>query len=429
MMERHPRLCSCLLHAACVGLVLACIQCGPDSDSEPTPLSATDGGWSTDGVSWSATDGGVPPLTDPTRSRCNSFSNPTSSPPSKFSTPVWDPTAQWEQAGYYQGSTPQGDLDGPIRDIIIRNLDGVLSTNAPMFGTSELTCLFHDTLLKRAHAVAGSARGYLDGPFSRARFLGADRCRPNRGSRARTRDGQYIFITEPHAKQALRRIDFGKQQVTTLLKDKSPTLGLAVTDTELYVVAYDNTLTVMDFDGKPKRKVKLVLPKATTGKPAIIGGWGCKLLVDASRRRLYGARAHNSTIPHSVWYWNIDTGAFTSLVPYHKEGTVPRTGPLNNIGWYPDLWGLYFGPDDPNRLQIYVHVDHCGGTHRIDLQQKKVWGMRLDKTSNRIKWVTDGVDTSNWSASGYPRWIASTGNFYVPSAGSRGPNLLYKRVK
>jgi hypothetical protein len=370
-----------------------------------------------------------PPGAGGSTSRCNSASNPDSSPPPTFSTPVWSPTAEWVQDGYYQGSGAQGDLDGPIQDLVIRDLDGVLSTNGPKYGSSELTGLFYDTFLKRAHAVAGSARGYLDGPFSRARFLGADRCRPNRGSRVRSRDGRFIFFTEPLAKQALRRIDFVEQEVTTLLKDGSPTLGLAVSDSELYVVSKDNKLTVMDLDGKPKRSVELELPSAADGKPAVIGNWGCKLLLDEPRRRLYGARSHNSSIPHFVWYWDIDTGAFSSLVPYHKEGTAPRTGPLDKIGWYPDLWGLYFGPDDPDRQQIYVHVDHCGGAHRIDLLQKKVWGMFLNKKLGRIQWVTDGVDASNWSAGGYPRWIASTGNFYVPNAGRRGPNLLYRRIK
>jgi len=46
-----------------------------------------------------------------------------------------------------------------------------------------------------------------------------------------------------------------------------------------------------------------------------------------------------------------------------------------------------------------------------------------------IVWVTDGVDPGNWDAYGYPRWIGSTGDFWVPYEGHRGPTVLYKRVK
>jgi hypothetical protein len=413
----RSRWCLLLLHAAGVMLLLAQPGCGDDAGPEPEPGTSSDAGG---------------PHFQPGAkfSHCNSALNPDASAVPAFSTPVWSATAEWEAAGYLQGSGAPGDLDGPIEDLVVRDLDGIQSTNAPKYESPEVTSLFYDSFLGRAHTVAGSARGYLDGPFSRARFLGADRCRPHRGSRIRTRDGRYIFFTEPRAKQALRQIDFVEQEVTTLLRDGSPTLGLAASDSELYVVSKDNKLTVMDLDGKPKRDVTLQLPDAADGKPAVIGGWGCKLLLDEPRRIVYGVRSHNSTIPFSAWYWNIDTGAFTPLIPLHKEADAPRTGPLDNIGWYPDIWGLHFGPDDPDRKQIYVHVDHMNGAYRIDLIEKKVWSMTLDKDKNRIVWVTDGVNPKGWNPGSHsPRWLGSTGDFYLPNAGRRGPNLLYKRVK
>ena len=75
----------------------------------------------------------------------------------------------------------------------------------------------YDQATRTGFEVAGSARGYLDGPFSRARFGGWDYgFYPHT---AASPDGRYLYTTDRlYGKVMLRRLDFAKQEVRTLLE-------------------------------------------------------------------------------------------------------------------------------------------------------------------------------------------------------------------
>ncbi len=164
---------------------------------------------------------------------------------SRFDIPIWHPDAQWDtKKECIGGSGVLGHLQGPQREIMwyqdffFSRLFGPEAGNQPVLYS-------HDPVSGCVHVVAGGAAGYLDGPFSRARFG-----RWSYGARsvgARSPDGRFLYFTEPYYDQKLRRLDLKEQQVTTVSLPKGTVLSLTADEAgNLYTLMGDGRLLIVD---------------------------------------------------------------------------------------------------------------------------------------------------------------------------------------
>jgi hypothetical protein len=286
---------------------------------------------------------------------------------SKFDIPVWHPDARWRANGEaFIGSGSVGQLDGPRLDIMFR----LAGCNTGRLWVGEhggpYGCFSYDPDLERTHLAAGSARGFLDGPFSRARFHGGWTYL-DEPSCASSPDGRYFFVAESKTNR-IRRMDLEKQQVASI-PWPTGTYGvnlLASKGGKLYVVTSGGDLHACDIDGKSEKTVRLQIPGAG------------RYLLDEVNDRLYWATYFNPKTKWFVGYFDMKAGdgVFHGVLPTEPPngimsgGAVP--GPFKGFKAYPHVFALWFGPDDPDRNFIYMdHVD-TAQLYRLDLKKEEV---------------------------------------------------------
>lgn len=356
--------------------------------------------------------------------------------PAKFDSPVWDPSAEWVIDGNYSGSGAAGDLDGPRLDFMARRHPYLPAFARTVLNeTNDHAAPIYISSLDRIHRAAGSATGYLDGPFSRARFVAGSYS--SRGRSATSPDGRYVYMTEPSLGLCLRQIDFGRQQVRTLL-DKVSFFGLDCgTQVPLYALSSDYRIVMMDADANVLRELKAQMPEG-----AEIGNWGCTLLPDEDKGRLYASRQASGKIDWFVWYWDLADGTFHGVLPmtvgeYDRETMrgwgPPRVGKghlfgtFEGTGWYPELW-IAFKPGDKERNHIWAGCTDMNKVWVLDLQARQTH--MLVGEGNRAVWARPGSESyGRLSVHGGFGWATDgSDDFYIPTNGG-GPFIRYRRVK
>jgi|GEM_PF-1322472 len=338
----------------------------------------------------------------------------------KFSIPVWHPDARWKMGKKpHIGGHQSGELDGPRREVMWRAIwrCGTGSNrSAGMCEGSRPEYISYDPPTERYHTVAGSTPGFLDGPFSRARF--GCRSYNARIREADSHDGRYHFTTDPENGHALRCLDFEKQEVRTLLRKGACSVA-ASSDGNVYTLRSDGVLLVLGPDGKTKKSLPL-----EKGKCSVM--WGVYTALDEKHDRLY-ARTFRGKEGWYVWYWDLETSAFHGVLPAPAKDAPHRK--KNELGSFKGtaIYGegaLAFGPDDPEKRFLYMGNCDTHYLFRLDLKKQIIEG--FDAVEGRFK------------STGRPRRTVHSTTYYYPPIGWLEDGsfvagykfyYLYKRVK
>lgn len=290
-------------------------------------------------------------------------------PKSKFGIPIWHADVEWEVDADFAGCNAPGFLDGPRRESqpFAREPDLLYG---PTQGGRNLI-LAYDEKTEFVHIAAGSARGFLEGPFSRARF-GLESYNA-RSSWARSPDRRHYYMTDVSNKHALRRLDLQEQEVKTIRRDIKGYGGMTVDDKGKVLLIEGKQLLWLDADGKKQKSLGLTLEEAISE----IGGWGVSLTHDEVNGRLY-ATAFGSKKWY-VWYWDLKDGSFHGVLAVPPKDTgrkVNEAGPFEGARLYNE-GTVFFGPDDPKRRFLYTGRVDTDGLFRLDLEKKIVAALTL----------------------------------------------------
>jgi len=279
-----------------------------------------------------------------------------------FSIPVSHGDARWMRRGRFAGLGIQGYLDGPRLQMRSYNPPGRFG----FFETGgEYVFRAYDEQTGRYITLAGSARGYLDGPFSRARFGGWGYSATLRAACAP--DGS-LYVLEPLL-GVVRRLDFEREQVTTVTHETDGARALAFDELGvLYLAGYGNTIRRVHPSGASDTQ---------SIEPAFIShGFG--VAMDNKHDRLYGANRCAGN--WYVWYWDLASqGKFVGVLAIPGEGETKRA--LNATGPFEGTWlhcpsGIAFGPDDPDHRYLYYGGGDNTTFFRLDLVKQWIdtWG-------------------------------------------------------
>jgi hypothetical protein len=309
--------------------------------------------------------------------------------PRKFSTPVWHPEARWECAKEHfaglglGGCFSMGELDGPRREVINRTI-GRPSLFSGLSVSGRYVFMSYDKKTERFHGVTAGAAGYLDGPFSRARFYGTDYLPRQSFLEVQSPDGRYVYlVSESWGDARVRCLDFVEQTVRTLPSGKAPPVVVGVDDKgKVYVINYEQELVVLDpaQDWKPVHTVALETKEK-------IGGLGRSIAPDEVHGRVYATTYRSKN--YYVWYWNVEDGSFHGLVPHPPKGGPSRPGgmggctpgPFKGANFYNE-GSVGFGPDDPEKRFLYVGRIDDPSLYRLDLMKEEVW--KFDSKAGRF---------------------------------------------
>jgi hypothetical protein len=299
--------------------------------------------------------------------------NAVEGPKSKFDTPVWSPDARWERYPKPFVASFPGELAGPRQETMWRHAWGSAPTQFPgMTQGGRQVCYTYDPRTERYFPMAGSTQGWLDGPFSRARFGGANYiCRPRA---VLSPDGRYGYMNDVGVGGKLRLFDFERQEVRTLFPDKRFGGSMVVNSKgELLSIAKDGTLLTIAPDGSAmKQGPKLDLKSSIGG----MGDGGATLALDEAKNRIYASSMDNSWY---YWYWDLADGSFHGVIPVPKEGestrnrpgiALPIPGPFKGTALYGEGTALIFGPDDPGRRFLYSTRVDTAFVFRLDLEKE-----------------------------------------------------------
>lgn len=310
----------------------------------------------------------------------------------KFDIPIWHPDARWSAKPEVDvGSGALGVLDGPRRETMSAwAIPAERFIGGPAAGPYGF--LSYDPNLDRIHFVAGSARGHLDGPFSRARFGSHSYSEVRRFAGSE----RYVYITEPQNKGILRRLDFVKQEVTTVpVPDDIKGIAGMTCDSagRLYIVgAWGGGLQILGTDGTIEKKpVEL---KEGTG-----GFSGVSLALDEKRNRLYCSGYGNKN--WYVYYWDLADCSFHGVLPIAQPGQPKRqrneAGPFEGTDLYNQM-ACGFGQDDPEKRFLYIYPNDTLTIFRLDLEKKEIWACSVEPDG--VRFISSGVPRkfSGWSA-------------------------------
>jgi len=360
-----------------------------------------------------------------------------------FSVPIWDSTAEWEVT-WVAASKMIGHLGGPAREAGYNVIPMCAGGTTGAIGNGYINGAggkyyfgWYDFDTKRAHAVAGSGIGCLDGPFGRARF----------GSwgynftpiSTRSTDGRYLFFNDEWSGvRYLRLLDFREQVVKTLvsgiISSNTPALAYG-SDSNVYMLTTKSigssttgfktpcSLMVYTSNGSVVKKMML---DTLVGKMAGITRL-LPMALDDVNNRLYCGQPITGWY---VYYWDLADGSFHGVIPISdslRSRNAP--GPFEGTNIYGESGVLTFGPDDPEkRFLYYTHVD-TKQLHRIDLQERMIAAMK--QTTG-----TDGKKTVKFSYTTYTdvnvyvafMWVR---NGYDFTSGLHSPHqqYLYTRIK
>jgi RNA polymerase sigma-70 factor (ECF subfamily) len=357
--------------------------------------------------------------------------------PRKFATPVTDPGAEWEREGNFAGCGLPGYLDGPREGMLTADSVGLFN----WFGEGADNRLrTYDPATERYYTVAGTTHGYLDGPFSRARFAlnGPNSSYVNSVSGAASPDGRYLYLNEGRL-GVMRRLDFQKREVVTFCQDKRASGAMAADSKgNLYVVGWNGGIKMLP-DGK--------IEQLNVNAGELIGHGFC-IAYDEKNNRIYGANRGNAAFRETrawyVGYWDLNAGGkFVGVLPQPMKGETPRarceSGPFEGTQLYCP-GGICWGADDPDYRFLYYGGGDDMTFYRLDME-KKVWvvfGSPAPKPPGNYKAARASTNCrfgdrkdlpclyiQEWS--GLPMFDAE-GNMYFPEA-LRQNLIRYKRTK
>ncbi len=355
-----------------------------------------------------------------------------SKPARKFETPVTHPEARWKRETIpVLGSGLKGYLDGPANQVQVH---AGPSRGAWYESGGEYMMRALNPVNNRYYTIGGRARGYLDGPLSRARFGGHGYMRFV--SSSQSRDGRYLYFTEPDLGGILRCIDFKEQMVSTLIKKKLNGKMTTNRKGELLIARKNGVLTYFDPKDGSSRDVKLGFGGAGEVGPLLMS-W-VNIGLDEVNGRLYAS--NRQTGDWTVWYWDLkDNNKFVGIIKHPKKGTAkPRslnvTGPFDGANFHCP-GGIAFGPDDPEKRFLYFGGGDNTTFYRLDLKKREFvhFGPPAEE-KKKPPYMTLGFvhdkrlpfgSVSKWC--GTPGWDKD-GNIYLGV--SLGYKMLrFKRVK
>ena len=341
-----------------------------------------------------------------------------------FDTPVWNPEAKWRYERF-AGCRIPGHLDGPRLEMEYYSVGG-MGLGFPTSGAGEYNFGSYDPNSQRAHVVAGSARGYLDGPFSRARFGGWDYVKRIRG--CFSRDLRYRFMTDPYNGSLLRRLDFKEQQVQTIMNNLTDVKGIVTADSNhLYIIRGQGEMIISDYDGNVISTLKLQMTEK-------IGQWGVSLALDPKDGFLY-ATTYGAKLWY-IWYWNLDDGSFHGVLAIPQKGEARRerneAGPFPGTNLYTE-GNVFFGPDDPEKRFLYTGRTDTWTFFRLDLEKKHIWALTGrqskktdDQDTNEAYFIDKGIP-NKIPCYGGVRWM-SDGSF-VSRIHSPFDSYIFRRIR
>lgn len=288
----------------------------------------------------------------------------------KFPIPVWHSDARWEVEGHFAGSSAPGFLDGPRQQS-----QPVAGSVSLLYGPTQAgrnLLLSYDSETELVHIVAGSARGYLDGPFSRARF--GRNSYTSRPRFAASPDRRYFYLLDAENQLALRRCDLEKQEVITIRRSVKDYGGMTVDVKGKLLLIDGGELLWLDESGKQEKKLSLKMEEKVRG----IGGAGASLALDEVQDRLYATGF--GTKKWYVWYWDLKDGSFHGVLPMPEKGAARKrneAGPFAGT----DLYGegsVFFGPDDPKKRYLYTARVDTFGLFRLDLEKQHIAALTVE---------------------------------------------------
>ncbi|MFN4261616.1 MAG: hypothetical protein ACK4RK_20215 [Gemmataceae bacterium] len=295
--------------------------------------------------------------------------------PAKFAVPVWHPDARWEVEEHFAGSSAPGFLDGPRRQS--QPVAGKVDLLYGVTQGGRNLLLSYDAETEMVHIVAGSARGYLDGPFSRARFgRNSYTARPRFVA---SPDRRYFYLLDAENQLALRRCDLEKQEVTTIRRSVKNFGGMAVDGTGKLLLIEGAKLLWLDEAGKQEKSLRLNVEEPITG----IGGAGASLALDEKHGRLY-ATAFGSKQWY-IWYWDLKDGSFHGVLAMPPKDGGRKTneaGPFEGTRLYNE-GSVFFGPDDPDKRFLYTARIDTFGLFRLDLEKQQVAAMTVESQKGK----------------------------------------------
>jgi RNA polymerase sigma-70 factor (ECF subfamily) len=345
----------------------------------------------------------------------------------KFDTPVWHPEARWERAENWAGTGISSNLDGPRREVMWRsnlgNFEDPIAFD-PQGGPFGLRG--YDPTTERIHFIAGSGRGSMDGPFSRARWGGQGYV--DYPSRALSPDRRFQVRTDPKNGGAVRILDFKEQMIRTALPPRSGAQAMVINSKgEVLILLGKGRLVTID-PAAAKATGEITL-KATEGLNL---GNGRGLALDEKRNRLYasGAVVNQGGKNWHVWYFDLnDGGSFHGVLPAVERlgPNAGYAGPFDTYKGYAEQ-GIAFGPDDPDCRFLYMRCTDTGTFMRLDLEKRVVAacsGAPKGKTEP-VMFIETGTPNGTIPHAG-PIWLPG-GDFIMMGLRS-GPAPYFRRVK
>lgn len=313
--------------------------------------------------------------------------------PRKFDIPVWHPDARWQlDPEPFAGTILQGELDGPRRQVMWRwALMPEPCTRITEGG--RYVCLSYDAATERYHVVAGSARGYLDGPFTRARFGGSSYS--TRGEACASPDGRYLYIIDAYNQRAIRVLDLEKQEVRTIMRKAPAVRDLVVHPDGRLLVVNTGELLILTPDGALASRLPLEMKERDTHL-------SFSAALDEVHNRLYATqyRAEN----WYVWYWDLKDGSFHGVLPRARDDEPKRkpneAGPFKGTNLYNE-GAVAFGPDDPEKRFLYLGRVDTDTFFRLDLEKEEIWAFSADDG----RFISSGAPRGKSSYGKPPLWL------------------------
>jgi hypothetical protein len=300
------------------------------------------------------------PAQEPAKPAPASSAAPAKKP--KFDIPVWHPDARWEVSTEpFAGNM----LDGPRREVMW--LTGVRPSLLGGLTQGERhVFLTYDERTERYHQATRGARGYLDGPFSRARLKSGHYHEdlywvfdPN---------GRFFYVLEDVGTGRVRGLDFAKQYVHTV-PIKGAAKAITCGDSGKVYAAINNPATEVQVLS-PGTEWKLLETVKIQGNQAL-SGLSAVLAVDEKRGRLYGTTY--GAAPWYVWYWDLKDGSYHGVLPNSSKEANKRVmgeaGPFAGTVVYNE-GAIGWGPDDPDKRFLYMTRVDDDSCYRLDLEDK-----------------------------------------------------------
>lgn len=352
----------------------------------------------------------------------------------KFATPVWHPEAEWKPLPeVFAGCHVFGFLDGPKREAMsplgpIPSLGRCSGMRTA--GRSDFTS--YDPETERVHTMAGSAHGYLDGPFSRARFGGWDYTHRGAQHTVWSLDGRYGYFIDSWNGGALRGLDLEKQEAFTASAEPIPHLkGLAV-DGSGRVLALRNNgeLLFLKPGSREVEKKKLETPEGA------YGGHSLTLALDPVHNRLYCSPSYKMSKKWYVWYWDLADGSFHGVLPMPGEGEPHRkggmgaseAGPFKGTSLYPECY-IRFGPDDPDYRFLYMSCTDQWAQYRLDLVKEEIHALSYNKEKEAFSFITSGLPAKGPGNSMPGAPPAADGDMFYSSGSTSTGHALYRAMR